>query len=126
VSVMRHGPTSYESGRVLAQRLLTIHDRPDAVFCVTDLVACGFMDAARQQFSLSVPQDLCIASFDNIEQSGWGSYNLTTFEQPIGKIADAAVEWLESSPDDEPKPLRLYAELIWRGSIRAPLAPTPK
>lgn len=126
VSVMRHGPTSYESGRVLAQRLLTIDERPDAVFCVTDLVACGFMDAARQQFSLSVPQDLCIAGFDNIEQSGWGSYNLTTFEQPIGKIADAAVEWLESSPDDEPKPLRLNAELIWRGSIRAPLAPTPK
>ncbi len=43
VLVERHGPTNYESGRVLAQRLLTLGERPDAVFCATDLLACGFM-----------------------------------------------------------------------------------
>ncbi|MDE1995815.1 MAG: LacI family DNA-binding transcriptional regulator, partial [Rhizobiaceae bacterium] len=51
VVVEHYGWTGYESGRVLAQRLLTRTERPDAVFCATDLLACGFMDAARHQFS---------------------------------------------------------------------------
>ncbi|MBB3318059.1 DNA-binding LacI/PurR family transcriptional regulator [Rhizobium sp. BK176] len=48
VSVERHGWTGCEAGRVLAQRILTRAERPDAVFCATDLLACGFMDATRQ------------------------------------------------------------------------------
>ena len=74
----------FEAGR----QLLSGSGRPDAAFCVTDLLACGFMDAARREFGLDVPADLCVIGFDDIEQAGWASYDLTTFRQPIGAIAD--------------------------------------
>ncbi|MGV8939264.1 MAG: substrate-binding domain-containing protein [Allorhizobium sp.] len=121
VAVERFGPTSYASGAVLAQRLLTRSDRPDAVFCATDLLACGFMDAARHQFSISVPGELCIAGFDDIEQASWTSYALTTFAQPIDRIAQEAVSWLAGDHEDlqaEQSLCRLPAELVWRNSIR--------
>ncbi|CDM61644.1 MULTISPECIES: LacI family DNA-binding transcriptional regulator [Rhizobium] len=123
VSVERHGWTGYEAGKVLAQRMLTRTERPDAVFCATDLLACGFMDAARHQFSISVPDQLCIAGFDDIDQASWSSYDLTTFAQPVSAIASKAVEWL-SQPQSEngdtisEQSIRLRAELVWRGSIR--------
>ncbi|HXV32094.1 MAG TPA: substrate-binding domain-containing protein [Sinorhizobium sp.] len=120
VVVERHGPTGYESGRVLAQRLLTRGERPDAVFCATDLIACGFMDAARHQFSIAVPDQLCIAGFDDIEQASWSSYHLTTFAQPIEAIAREAVTWLAggSTADPDSQSARLHADLVWRSSIR--------
>jgi len=119
VSVERHGWTGYEAGKVLAQRMLTRTERPDAVFCATDLLACGFMDAARHQFSISVPGQLCIAGFDDIEQAAWSSYDLTTFAQPISAIAARAVEWLSHpQPENSEQSIRLHAELVWRGSIR--------
>jgi DNA-binding LacI/PurR family transcriptional regulator len=122
VVVERYGWTSYESGRVLAQRLLTRNQRPDAVFCATDLLACGFMDAARHQFSISVPDQLCVAGFDDIEQASWASYLLTTFAQPLATIAQEAVSWLDreevANPEGRAHAIRLHADLIWRGSIR--------
>jgi DNA-binding LacI/PurR family transcriptional regulator len=119
VTVARYGHTGYEAGKVLAQRLLTLPERPDAVFCATDLIACGFMDAARQQFSISIPDQLCVAGFDDIEQSSWASYDLTTFAQPVDKIAHEAAEWLSSEPgDDNGRAAMLHAELVWRSSVR--------
>lgn len=120
VIVERYGHTAYESGLTLAQRLLTLPDRPDGVFCATDLIACGFMDAARKQFSLAIPDQLCVAGFDNIEQAGWGSYELTTFAQPVEKIAERAVDWLSTPLQAalaDPS-VTLHADLIWRNSIR--------
>ncbi|WP_174803339.1 substrate-binding domain-containing protein [Martelella limonii] len=120
VIVERYGNTSYSTGRMLAQRLLTRADRPDGVFCANDLIACGFMDAARQQFSLSIPDQLSVAGFDNIEQAGWGSYDLTTFSQPVDAIADCAVDWLGVTQQvalADPS-VTLHADLVWRSSIR--------
>ncbi|QXZ81440.1 MULTISPECIES: LacI family DNA-binding transcriptional regulator [Rhizobium] len=121
VTVERYGLTGYESGKVLAQRLLTKSERPDAVFCATDLLACGFMDAARHQFSISVPESLSIVGFDDIEQASWSSYELTTFAQPVMAIASEAVQWLSAEPSGDPDQTskRLHAEFVWRGSVRA-------
>jgi len=121
VVVARHGHTGYDAGRVLAQRLLTLADRPDAVFCATDLLACGFMDAARHQFAMSIPDQLCVAGFDDIEQASWTSYDLTTFTQPVDQIAQAAVAWLTEATDptgERAQRVMLHAELVWRSSIR--------
>ncbi len=121
VSVVEAGPTSYRSGFDVARRLFARSNPPDGVFCVTDLLALGFMDAARHEFGLRVPQDLCVIGFDNIEQAGWESYQLTTFEQPLERMASHVVDLLtgagpvDSGSDDgavfEPVP-------IWRKSVR--------
>ncbi len=121
VTVERYGWTGYEAGKMLAHRLLTRKTRPEAVFCATDLLACGFMDAARHEFGLSIPGQLCVAGFDDIEQAGWESYQLTTFAQPLVRIAEAAVSWLCSDPEETvmsvPSVL-IEPQLIWRKSVR--------
>jgi DNA-binding LacI/PurR family transcriptional regulator len=130
VTVERFGTTSYESGQILAHRLLTRRERPDAVFCVTDLLACGFMDEARHRFALRIPEDLCVAGFDDIPQAAWSSYNLTTFTQPVEQFAQDAVVWLMAEEEkeenleaeqglDSPGETRMYhADFVWRGTIR--------
>lgn len=129
VTVERFGTTSYESGQILAHRLLTRQQRPDAVYCVTDLVACGLMDEARHRFGLRIPEDLCVTGYDNIPQSGWSSYNLTTFTQPVEQFAREAVRWLieQDNDSDELRPrtgqlndsLIYEANVVWRGSVRS-------
>lgn len=125
VSVVEAGPTAYRSGFDVARRLFARSNPPDGVFCVTDLLALGFMDAARHEFGLRIPQDLCVVGFDNIEQAGWESYQLTTFEQPLERMAGHVVDLLtRSEPVEggndgdaavfEPVP-------VWRKSVR----PTP-
>jgi hypothetical protein len=49
--------------------LLSGSARPDATFCETDLLACGFIDAARTAFGLSVPEDLCVVGFAPISMT---------------------------------------------------------
>lgn len=120
VSCERFGPTGYESGLVLGERLLVRPERPDAVFCTTDLLACGVMDAARYRFSLAVPEDLSIIGFDDIPQASWDPYQLTTFRQPIEGIAAAAIEWLANADaaGQEARIVHLTAPMAWRKSVR--------
>lgn len=92
VHCYRQGDSDYETGKQAALDLLTQAPAIDGVFCVTDLLACGFMDAARFELGRQIPEDLCIIGFDNIEQASWASYQLTTFAQPLTAIAKAVVE----------------------------------
>ncbi|AXV18350.1 LacI family transcriptional regulator (plasmid) [Neorhizobium sp. SOG26] len=118
VTVERYGSTTYQSGVVLAERMLEREHRPDAIFCANDLIACGVMDVARHRYKLAVPEDLCVIGFDNIEQAAWSSYQLTTFAQPVEEIAVRAVEWLSDHRPVEIHSHRLGTQLIWRGSVR--------
>lgn len=119
VQVVRHGYTNYEAGAELARRLLTQSDRPDAVFCANDLIACGFLDVARLRFGLRVPDQLCVAGFDDIEQAGWGSYELTTFAQPADAIATRAIKWIVGdAKDGEADEFVVPAEIVWRRTVR--------
>ncbi|MDQ0996486.1 DNA-binding LacI/PurR family transcriptional regulator [Phyllobacterium ifriqiyense] len=119
VTVTSHGNTVYESGRHAAHSLLTSFDRPDAVFCVNDLMALGFIDSARQDFGVRIPEDLCVIGFDDIEQASWSSYELTTFAQPIDQIVQASLLWLSEAADTQNvKSQTFNAPLVWRKTVR--------
>ncbi|KRA00035.1 LacI family transcriptional regulator [Mesorhizobium sp. Root157] len=120
VRVTATGPTSYASGFEAGRLLLSGSERPQAAFCVTDLLACGFMDAARFEFGLSVPQEICVIGFDDIEQAGWVSYNLTTFRQPIDQIADHIMRLLAEPEENdvEGEAACFQAVPVWRRSVR--------
>jgi DNA-binding LacI/PurR family transcriptional regulator len=106
-----------------ARRLLAGSIRPDGLFCVTDLLALGFLDAARRDFALDVPRDLCVVGFDDIPEAGWLSYELTTFRQPISEMAEHIALALG---DEAPAPAsrQFPVRLVWRGTVRPrPLDP---
>lgn len=121
VTVTRTGAATYAAGAEVARRLFSGQNRPDGVFCITDLLACGFMDVARNEFGLKVPEELCVIGFDDIEQAGWSSYNLTTFRQPLDEIAQHVTQLIndpQSDFDALAAPARFIAHPVWRGSVR--------
>lgn len=115
------GDFTYDSGYAAAERLLDRKDRPDAIFCVSDLMALGTMDAARHKFNLKIPEDLSVIGFDDIDMASWSSYDLTTLRQPLITMVDAAISQLFRSIEnlDEGTLVRkLKTDLITRTSTR--------
>ncbi|WP_108462516.1 substrate-binding domain-containing protein [Devosia naphthalenivorans] len=120
VPVMQTGPTGYATGMEAARRLFGRAVTPDGIFCVTDLLAMGCMDVARNEFGMSVPDELSIIGFDDIDQAAWMSYNLTTFRQPLDSIADHIVRLLAAETLPQAKsPTKSFQPIpVWRGSVR--------
>jgi LacI family transcriptional regulator len=71
-------PTIAEGERV-APSVLLRKDRPDAVVCYNDLVAIGFLGAAKT-LGISIPQDISLAGIDNIPFGQFTSPGLTTVD----------------------------------------------
>ena len=120
VTVARCGPTSYASGFMAGQLLLSGSHRPDAAFCVTDLLACGFIDAARFEFEMRIPRDLCIIGFDDIDEAGWSAYALTTFRQPVEEMARHIMMRIQDAGAKTASltTARFQAKPIWRRTVR--------
>lgn len=112
--VVRCGETSYRSGYELAKQH---HDNIDGVFCVTDLIACGYLDGLREQ-GFKVPQDTIVVGFDDIEQASWDSYQLTTFSQPIDAVCEHIIERLQREPSSITREWAYSIQPIMRNTTR--------
>jgi len=88
------GDYSYEAGYAAALRLLQRDERPDGVFCASDLIAMGTLDAARVERGIRVPEELSIIGFDDIPMAGWPGYSLTTVRQPVEEMVEATIRVL--------------------------------
>ncbi|MFT5874918.1 MAG: DNA-binding LacI/PurR family transcriptional regulator [Clostridium sp.] len=110
---------TYESGYKAAIRLLRQGNIPDAIFCSSDLIAIGAMDAARFEMGLKVPEDISIVGFDNISMAAWSSYDLTTVHQPVDELGDETMDVLcelIENPGKAPITRMLRMEFIERSS----------
>ena len=80
-ALVRPGDWTRSGGREAAFPLLRSAEPPSAIFCANDLMAMGAMDAARD-LALSLPADLEIVGFDDIESAAMVSPPLTTVTNP--------------------------------------------
>ncbi|GAB4070339.1 LacI family DNA-binding transcriptional regulator [Ancylobacter sonchi] len=115
----RGADSDYAGGQQAAQVLFAMVDRPQAVFCVNDLIAFGVMDAARHRFGLRVPEDVAVIGFDDIPEASWDAYRLSTFRQDPAEIAVHTVAHLDrrlASPGAAPSTVRLRAVFVERAS----------
>jgi LacI family transcriptional regulator len=71
------------------RRLLAQPGRPDAVFCANDLMAIGALDALREA-GLSVPDDVAVAGFDDVDAATIVTPPLTTVVNPAYDTGVAA------------------------------------
>jgi LacI family transcriptional regulator len=69
--------------------------RPDAVFCANDLMAIGAIDALREA-GLSVPDDVAVAGFDDVDAATIVHPPLTTVVNPAYDIGVSAGQMLLS------------------------------
>jgi len=124
--ILERHPTFIE-GQEAMNRLLDLAHPPTALFAASDTLAIGAMKAIRDR-GLSVPRDISIAGFDNVDIASFVSPALTTIRVPafeMGRLAAKVV--LEGSGRSGPAASRKYcldSELIIRDSC-SPLRGTP-
>ena len=121
-SLMRVGGYRPETADMPAHELLTMPDRPTAVFAANDLSAIRTMEVARS-LGLSVPEDLSVIGFDNVPESALTSPPLTTIAQPIQHMGSEAINLLIAMMDGASEGgthVTLPTELIERASCAAP------
>ena len=119
-ALMRVGGYRRQSALAPALELLTMADRPTAIFAANDLSAIGTLDVARE-LGLSVPDDLSVVGFDNVPESALTEPPLTTVSQPMQEMGSQAVHLLIHLMDggeERSTHLRLPTELVERGSTR--------
>jgi DNA-binding LacI/PurR family transcriptional regulator len=105
-------------------------ERPDAVFVASDHMAFGVMDVLRFELGLRIPQDVSVVGFDNVPQADWGSYRLTTVEQPVQPMIEATVGLLQKYLRDEQTPQNenvvVPGQLVQRDSVRQHVLASPR
>lgn len=84
---------SIADGRAAATQLMRSAKIPDAVVCTDDLLALGVV-AGFQAEGRSVPGDVLVTGFDDIELASLMLPSLTTVRQPMELIAAEAVRLL--------------------------------
>ncbi|TXS48892.1 LacI family transcriptional regulator [Streptomyces sp. t39] len=86
-------------GRDAFARILGLPDRPTAVFCSNDLIALGVLQAAYEA-GISVPGELAIVGYDDIEYAASAAVPLTSVRQPARELGFRAVDLLLNEIDN--------------------------
>lgn len=96
---------------------------PDAVFVTNDHMAIAAMECLRYEFRLSIPDDVSIIGYDDVEIASWPSYSLTTIRQPANRMVDETVKTLMKrirGEDNTPHKIEIESPLMIRTSARIP------
>ncbi|WP_024511658.1 LacI family DNA-binding transcriptional regulator [Bradyrhizobium sp. ARR65] len=112
---------SLAQGRSALRQLMNDHPDTTAVICTTDMLAIGAMAEARK-IGLTVPQQLSIAGFDDVELSAQVDPPLTTIGVPAAEIGRGAADYLINAIEGLPIPktVQLPFRLIMRASTAPP------
>lgn len=112
------GDFTREMGYRAMQKLLSLPEPPTSVICCSDMSAVGAMDAIRDA-GLSVPEDVSVIGFDDIEIASNVRPALTTIRQDMITIGKKAIELLDDLINDKklaPPEAIIPTELIIRES----------
>ena len=113
---------TFASGRIAAQKLLASEPRPTAIFCISDILALSAI-AAAQEMGLSVPADLTVTGFDDVDYTTMFHPYLTTVAQPcyeMGRQSTAAALALLQGQGEDSGRQFLPHRLVERESAAPP------
>ena len=123
----RDGEFELGAGRTAARELLTLADRPSAVFAANDLMAVSVLRTAHE-LGLRVPDDLSVVGFDDIPEAAREQPALTTVRQPMHRLGTVATTMLFSllgGVDPAEAEVVLPTKLVVRGTTAPPAAGLP-
>lgn len=119
------GDFTYASGYEAAEKILSIADKPTAIFTANDEMAAAVVAVAHLKH-INVPNELSVVGFDDGYIATSVSPHLTTIRQPIQQMAELAVKLLTSKefansfpPDSENTRWVLDFDIIERDSSQA-------
>lgn len=110
-------PDGRRSGEEIASRPASL--RPDSIFAVNDLMAVGVLHGLISLAKLSVPHDIAIVGYDDIDFASMTIVPLTSMRQPSHLIGATALDLLVGAVADQPPPRRdvlFQPELVVRAS----------
>lgn len=123
------GDFTLRSGVAAAERWLELDERPTALFCSSDAMACGFISRLRRN-GVDVPGDVSVVGFDDIDIAAHFTPPLTTIRQPRAEIGETATAILlqlmrapeggENTPTMKERSKVLPLELVVRDSTGRP------
>ena len=107
------------SGYTLTKQILSHPKRPDAIVTGNDNMAVGAYRAIHE-LGLKIPDDVAIASFNDISVAQFLNPPLTTVRLPSEVIGESAVDMLQEriAGRETAKRAILASKIIWRGSTR--------
>jgi LacI family transcriptional regulator len=120
-SMVVDGDWTMSSGYDATRRLLTLADRPTAIFCQNDKMAMGCYAAAKEA-GLTIGDDLSIVGYDDDEISRHLQPQLTTLDLPhraMGAWAARKMTDIVSGSSGNNEPVKLECTLIERMSVGA-------
>jgi Transcriptional regulators len=77
--------------REAAMKLLSLKDRPTAIFAASDVMALELIDVAKKS-KVNIPDDLSVIGFDDNPINIYSPVRLTTVGQPIAEMGRLALE----------------------------------
>ncbi|MGI9372992.1 MAG: substrate-binding domain-containing protein [Hyphomicrobiales bacterium] len=98
---------------------MSADNRPSGIFCANDAMAVGLLTVAKEQFNLSVPNELAIVGFDDIPMSSWPCFQVTTIRNPVLPTAKEVVRLLNLrrfNPEHPSQIIRIEPVLIIRNT----------
>jgi LacI family transcriptional regulator len=111
-----------EGGYRSTLQLLALPEPPTAIFAFNDNLAMGALRAATDS-GLTLPDDLSIIGFDDLEQAAYTTPTLTTVRQPLAEMGRMAVSLLLRQLEGnrvETLRVELATQLVVRGSTAPP------
>lgn len=117
-SFITAGDWSYDLAYEQAGRLLSMPDRPTAIFAMNDPMACAVIAAARR-LKINVPEELSVIGFDDRSCSAYSFPSITTLHIPLYDIGELAAKSLLHmlSGEDVAPDQQLPCNLIERNSV---------
>ena len=114
---------SYAGGHAAFLDHCRAGEPPDVVFCASDQLAMGVMDASRFTLGWQIPKDVSVVGFDDVAEAARPTYDLTTVRQDADEMARQAVHLLLlrlADPASAPATSLVPAALVRRRSARLP------
>ena len=109
----------FQGGMTAMSQLLALPHPPEAVFTSNDAMAVGVYQALYQH-GLTIPADMAVIGYDDIELAQYMTPPLTTVHQPKDDLGELAIDTLLhrlNNPTAEPQMLVLTPELRIRDSV---------
>jgi len=112
--------SEYEGGAAAAPEVIKRINQNLGVFCPSDNVALGLLDALRNKYGIQIPKQLSLIGYDDIPQASWAFADLTTVKQSVEEFARVTVDLLKErikNPDAEPRNEIVDVKLVSRGTV---------
>ena len=104
---------SFRSAYENARKLISEHSDITAVIAMSDIMAIGAVRALGDM-GLKIPDDISVIGFDGLELADFYTPRITTFHQPVDRLAEITVKMLIDmiEHNDEASHILLDAEYV--------------